>query len=55
MTPRRTRNAGAICETPRCPLVHVLDEWRRMHELDLKIIAILTGEVERLARLAMEG
>ena len=42
------------CQTDRCPLVRVLDERRRVHEVDLKIIEILTAEVERLARLAEE-
>lgn len=42
------------CDTERCPLRRVLDEWRRLHEMDLKIIVILTDEVERLAKLATE-
>ena len=42
------------CETEKCPLRRVLDEWRKLHEMDLKIIVILTGEVERLSKLATE-
>ena len=52
-------SALSDCETDRCPLNPVLDRYRELvaeHErkaaIDQRIIEIMSGEIERLARLA---